>query len=41
MISMRNSADRAVAKSANARFFAVFAATVGTDFELNHRRINE
>ena len=34
--SMRNSPDRAVAKSTNARFFAGFAATGGTDFELNH-----
>ena len=34
--SMRNSPDRAAAKSANARFFAGFAATDGTDFELNH-----
>ena len=34
--SMRNSPDRAAAKSANARFFADFAAKDGTDFELNH-----
>ena len=33
---MRNSPGRAVAKSANARFFAGFAATDGTDFELFH-----
>ena len=34
--SMRHSPGRAAAKSANARFFAGFAATGGTDFELNH-----